>query len=313
LLAAQRRLLLVGQERGCDVRGGERRRGLLELPLVVVVVGLTVRGGQQLLDELRLVLAELIELRLGVGLLGLPDYHLGLGEVEVGLQLVDLRLLLDAVFTQEVDGGDAACRLQGGVDEVAVEDAHLGELRRGECRACDLRRAIELQLDFALGECGLLLDEREQRRQRRLPAAVPAVDDVELRERVQVARPREVAEHAVLQLGDARELHATSSAAVSASATDSSPERRRGRGSSRTRASIVDSASLRALALSRGTNCREKAVIVGSPGQRSFRFAMSPLETKGCAAPFLMTSMSACLSAMNIHSAMCSFFGRINE
>src|SRR5262249_17467506 len=50
----------------------------------------------------------------------------------------------------------------------------------------------------------------EQRRHRRLPATVPAKDHVELRERVKVTRPNKIAEYAVADLVEARQLHATS-------------------------------------------------------------------------------------------------------
>src|SRR5690606_37249672 len=108
----------------------------------------------------------------------------------------------------------------------------------------DFGGSVELQLQFALREGRPLLYEREQRRQRRLPAAVPAVDDVVLTKGVEVARPREIAKHTVAQLGDARELHATSSTARSAASTGSSPESRRGSSSSRMRASECVSRSL---------------------------------------------------------------------
>src|SRR5690606_20832066 len=115
-------------------------------------------GDQQFFDELRLLLAELIELRLGGGLLARRRLDLGVGQFKVIPQLVDLLLLLGAVFAQEVDGRDATSGLQSSVDEVTVEDAHLRKLRRGEGRTGDLRRAVKLQLNFTLRERRALLD-----------------------------------------------------------------------------------------------------------------------------------------------------------
>src|SRR5690606_33250143 len=108
LLAMELCFLLVGQSRGHRLLRIHCFNGTPEMSLVVVVVGLAVRGGQQRLDELRLVLTNIVQLRLCSCLVGLSSTGLDVVRGKFLHKLVYPCLLLDTVFAEKIDRPNAA-------------------------------------------------------------------------------------------------------------------------------------------------------------------------------------------------------------